>query len=83
MSQLALDPILDRPRLDTLRERVMSSLSTGRWMTLSELKLECGCSEAGISARLRELRKRGNIIARKHRENAPRGVWEYRLEGIA
>ncbi len=82
MLQLTLDPILDRPRLDSLRGRVLDAMSTGQWLTLAELQKQCGNSEAGISARIRELRRLfGYTINRRRRGEAKLGIWEYRMEG--
>lgn len=81
MTQLTLDPILDRPRLDTLRGRVLHTLSGGSWLTLAELQHECGNSEAGISARIRELRRVYGYTINRRRRGAPQyGIWEYQLE---
>lgn len=82
MLQLTLDPILDRPRLDSLRGRVLDAMSTGQWLTLAELQRRCGNSEAGISARIRELRRLFGYTINRRRRGAPKdGCWEYRLEG--
>ena len=46
------------------------------WHSLADLAFSCAGSEAGVSARLRDLRKLGLTIERKHIE---RGLWRYRL----
>lgn len=82
MLQLTLDPILDQPRLNGLLGRVLDAMISGEWMTLAELKAKCGNSEAGISARIRELRRLFGYTINRRRRGAPKdGCWEYRLEG--
>lgn len=76
------DGTLDGPRLTTLLGRVLGALSDGTWWTLGELKARCWGSEAGISARIRELRKRhagGHTILRRRRGAPQAGLWEYRM----
>ena len=68
-------PAQDRERLATLLERVrecmLSSVqfvnegwphTIAAWLTLHEIQAVTGGSEAGISARLRELRKQGYVV---------------------
>ncbi len=50
------DADLDEQRLTTLLQRVQKTMSGGQWYTLGELQAICGGSEAGLSARLRDLR---------------------------
>ena len=50
-------PKLYEKRLSTALGRVYSLMRDGRKRTLSAIAAECGCSEAGASARLRDLRK--------------------------
>lgn len=79
--QLTLDPRLDRPRIDTLLGKVLWALESGQWLTLRELQTQCGGSEAGISARLRELRNKHHYTINKRRRGEPgAGLWEYRME---
>lgn len=81
MNGPTFDAKLDRPRLKTLGRRVLETLEAGGWWTLSELQLVCGNSEAGISARLRELRNKfGRTINRRRRGVEERGIWEYQIE---
>ncbi len=47
----------DHTRLNTQQERVRSLMADGRWWTLSALAERVGASEAGVSARVRDLRK--------------------------
>jgi biotin operon repressor len=81
MNEPTMDAALDRPRLSTLRDRVANALLDGEWLTLRELQDRCGNSEAGISARLRELRNKfGFTINRRRRGVATKGIWEYQIE---
>ena len=77
-------PSLDSARLTGLLLRVREALRDGQWWTLADLVASCGGSEAGVSARLRDLRKprfgghkiegrRVDIIGGKA------GLWEYRM----
>jgi hypothetical protein len=81
---LTYEPHLDRERLAFLLGAVLDQLRTGCWCTLGELQVRIGKgSEAGISARLRELRKLGFVVERRRRPHVPgeRGLFEYRLQG--
>lgn len=54
-------------------------LSHGDWKTFAQIRAMCGGSEAGISARLRELRNPefgGYSVERRHVKN---GLHEYRV----
>lgn len=78
------DPALDTDRLTTLLKRVYGALEGGAWLTLGELYIKCGGSEAGISARIRQLRNdHGFTIERRRRGDPTRGLHEYRLVGRA
>jgi hypothetical protein len=81
---LTFDPALDLERLESQLGRVYRCLKGGRWFTLSELQTAVGGSEAGISARLRDLRKTkfgGHQVLRRRRGDPAKGLWEYRLNG--
>lgn len=72
-------PKHDGERLGKQLLAVRALLSTGRWFTLAELAEQAGGSEAGCSARIRDLRKNrfgGHVIERRRRTQ---GTWEYRL----
>lgn len=73
------DPALDGERLGTQLDRVRDMLlgHRGEWFTLSELQSIAGGSEAGVSARLRDLRKErnGGHDVRGRRRSG--GTWEY------
>ncbi len=72
---------LDAQRLKTLLHKVFWCLLDGNWWTLAQLKTVCGGSEAGISARLRDLRKPhfGGFTVHHRRRSGANGCWEYRL----
>lgn len=70
---------LDGERLTTQFHRVEHALSDGRWWTLRDLQQAVGGSEAGISARLRDLRKQRFGGRTVERRRVSGGLWEYRL----
>lgn len=73
----------DLNRLNTQLAKVYRMLMSGHWYTLGELQNCVGGSEAGISARLRDLRKPkwgANVVERRRRGDASAGLWEYRLK---
>ena len=51
------DPAQDGERLETALDKTRRLMRTGRWWTLAELAQAVGCSEAGVSARVRDLKK--------------------------
>lgn len=80
--------VLDGVRLTGQLLAVYSSLSCGQWLTFKEIQAMNAArdqrhdSEAGISARIRDLRKEkfgSHIIERRRRGSATSGIWEYRL----
>lgn len=75
------EPKHDQKRLTGQQKRVMDLMADGRWRTLAEIREVCGGSEAGISARLRDCRKKPNG---EHTVNSRRvapgsGLYEYQL----
>lgn len=76
----------DVPRLTGQLMRVHSVMIPGRWHTLGELAARTfqvyGVidSEAGISARLRDLRKPRWGSHQVHRRRREGALWEYQLE---
>jgi hypothetical protein len=71
----------DRERLNSQLWRVYRLMRDGQWRTLAEVARSVGGSEAGVSARLRDLRKErfgGNQVERRR---VAGGLWEYRMEG--
>ncbi len=76
------EPALDQKRLTGSAERVFKAMQSGQWLTLRELHAICGGSEAGLSARLRDLRKPAwgsYTVARRRRDCPEKGIFEYRL----
>ena len=73
----------DEARLSAQLERVRALMADGAWRTLSEIAAATGDgSDAGISARLRDLRKPrfgAYVVERRPRGDRGRGVFEYRV----
>lgn len=79
------DPELDGPRLARQLNRVKTLMLDGHWRTLRQIAYVVGGSEAGISARLRDLRKPkfgGYLVERRRSRDAAAdaGLWEYRVQ---
>lgn len=73
---------LDLERLTSALDRVRALMRDQRWYSLAELAAACNCSEAGASARLRDLRKPRHgkhIIERRRRGDPTGGLFEYRM----
>ena len=73
------DPERDHNRLKSLLDRVRTVMNDGKWHTLAELGRWAEGSEAGVSARLRDLRKRRFGAYRVDRRRIVGGLYEYRL----
>lgn len=76
------EPALDETRLLGQLGQVRRLVSDGEWHTLRELAAGARGSEAGISARLRDLRKEkfGSFTIERRRAGAPSsGCFEYRM----
>ena len=72
----------DVARLATQLERVKYVMQDGQWWTLADLAHRVQGSEAGISARLRDLRKTkfgGYRVERRRIVGWSGGLWQYRL----
>ena len=69
-------PARDFGRLDSQLSRVRSLMSDGEWRSLSGIRERIGGGEASISARLRDLRRLGKTVERRHVRD---GLWEYRV----
>ena len=70
----------DRERLATQLERVRNLMLDGRWRTLEAIRQAVGGSEAGVSARLRDLRKdRFGGYTVNRRRVADGGLHEYQV----
>lgn len=73
-------PTLDGARLAGQLQRVREIMRDGRWHTLRCLAAQTGGSEAGVSARIRDLRKpRFGAHAIERRRVADSGLYEYRM----
>jgi hypothetical protein len=78
---------LDAKRVATLLGRVRAFMLGNGWKTLGEIAQALGRgSEAGISARLRDLRKEqpgcGLRVEKRRRGDPARGLWEYRVREV-
>lgn len=76
------DPALDEARLEKQLGRVFELMSDGHWRTLSEIGDRVGGSESGVSARLRDLRKKSfgaHTVNRRRRGPPYNGLFEYQL----
>ena len=77
-------PSLDAARLTKQLARVQALMRDREWRTLAEIGFEVGAvSEAGVSARLRDLRKakHGGYTVERRRVPGARGLHQYRLLG--
>jgi hypothetical protein len=73
------DPALDQARLATQLNRVFDCMKDGNWHTLAELAAYSACTEAAVSARVRDFRKArfgGHTV---NRRRVRKGLWEYQL----
>lgn len=66
----------DHKRLDTQAADVFRLMQDSRWRMLAEIAAATMHPEASISARLRDFRKAGYTVERKHVGN---GLWAYRV----
>ncbi len=75
-------PLFDQHRLTRQLDRVRLCMSKGGWYTLDYIAGFAGGSEASVSARLRDLRKRenGGFIVNRRRVPNANGLWEYQME---
>ena len=71
----------DFQRLSSSLEKVGYLLTRprGSWWTLQDLANRTGSSEAGVSARVRDLRKEKNGAHRVESRRRDGGLWEYRI----
>jgi hypothetical protein len=79
-SGATFDQELDEARLTSQLARVRKLMSDGRWRTLAHIAQLVRGSEAGVSARLRQLRSLGHQVDRQRRGDPKKGVWIYRCE---
>lgn len=73
------DAAHDEKRLTTQLKGVLEELRAGGWRTLAQLAAAVGGSEAGVSARLRDLRKQKFGSHDIEGRRVAGGLWEYRL----
>jgi hypothetical protein len=73
------EPAKDEARLKTQLERVRALCLDGRWRTLHEIAEAVHGSEAGVSARLRDLRRQrfGGFLVERRRVSG--GLHEYKV----
>ena len=72
-------PERDGERLRSQLQRVRDLMIDGQWRTLAQIAAAVGGSEAGVSARLRDLRKSrfgGYSVEKRY---ISEGLFEYRL----
>lgn len=74
------DPEQDRDRLLTQLGRVRDVMFDGQWHTLAELVVKCGGSDASVSARIRDLRKKRFGAYHVESKRIREGLWVYKLE---
>jgi hypothetical protein len=77
----SFDPVLDGARLSNQLKRVRSIMVDHKWRSLRAIAAATGGSEAGCSARLRDLRKEqfGGYVVERRRVSGLPGVWQYRV----
>ena len=77
------DPEFDEARLTGLRKAIYELMGDGKYRTHGEMKAAIGHgSENGISAKLRDLRKKefgSHTVIKRRRGNPNDGCWEYKL----
>ena len=71
-------PELDGQRLARQLQSVWFLMRDGEWRTLDRIATVLEFPEASVSARLRDLRKRGLTVERR-RVTTTAGLWEYRV----
>ena len=70
----------DHTRLKGQLWRVFQLMSDGKWRALTEIAEQAGGSEAGVSARLRDLRKSKYGSREIERKRVDGGLWRYRMK---
>jgi hypothetical protein len=78
-SGVTFDAKLDGARLSGQLKAVRDLMSDGGWRTLAQIAEAVSGSEAGVSARLRDLRKREHGSHTVNRRRVSGGLWEYQL----
>jgi hypothetical protein len=69
----------DGARLSGQAKAVYDLMRDGRWRTLRRIADVVEGSEAGVSARLRDLRKEKFGAYRVERQHVQGGLWQYRV----
>jgi hypothetical protein len=72
-------PERDGERLRSQLQRVRDLMIDGQWRTLQQIAHHVGGSEAGVSARLRDLRKPRNGAYTVNRRHVEDGLHEYQV----
>jgi len=77
-------PVLDEARLSSSLQRVVKVMRDGQYRTLREIANMAQCSEAGASARLRDLRKdrfraEYRVLEVNSMRLAATGTWKYKV----
>lgn len=78
----AFNQAADGERLSQQLERVRGLMLDGTWRTLKEIAAATKDPQASISAQLRHLRKErfgAYVVERRRRQEAERGIHEYRV----
>ena len=73
------EPEHDQARLTSQLEKVKALMADGQWRTLANIHAKVGGSEAGVSSRIRDLRKArfgGYTVERRRMAG---GLFEYRI----
>lgn len=73
-------PERDGERLTRQLDRVKELMLDGQWRSLPQIAALVGGSEAGVSARLRDLRKPRNGAYTVNRRHVADGLHEYQVE---
>lgn len=79
---VTFSPEYDAQRLTRQLDRVRALMLDGQWRTLSAIAVAVQGSEAGVSARLRDLRRHeygGYVIDRRRVGDPRRGLFHYRM----
>ena len=74
--------MIEAERLNTQYGRVFAFMSDGQWYTLRTIAAATKpASEAAVSARLRDMRKKefGSHTVERRRVEGVSGLWQYRL----
>lgn len=75
-----LSHALDSDRLRSQLRRVRFLMLDGNWRDLGAIAHACApATEASVSARLRDLRKRGYLVEKRRDGDPKKGHWVYRV----